>query len=280
VTPVLKPDGRVWLFRGSFLAPSAPRGATDERSPAIDGVDFTRYSEGEESEAQALQLRFCARFSSSEAFMLGWFRALMPKEERFFDLFTRHAEVTLAAARALRALLRGDDDVLRCCREITKRENEADEITREVMTALRKTFITPLDRGDIKDLITSMDDSIDQMNQTAKVITLFELRSFEPPMQDMGDVIVEAAKLMVEAVPLLSSLGRHSARLNSLTEEVIRLEEQADQLHDQGRRQLFLNEKDAIAFVIGTEVYEHLETVVDRFEDVANEISAIVIENV
>jgi predicted phosphate transport protein (TIGR00153 family) len=213
--------------------------------------------------------------------MLGWFRALMPKEERFFDLFTRHAEVTLAAARALRALLRGDDDVLRCCREITKRENEADEITREVMTALRKTFITPLDRGDIKDLITSMDDSIDQMNQTAKVITLFELRSFEPPMQDMGDVIVEAAKLMVEAVPLLSSLGRHSARLNSLTEEVIRLEEQADhQLHDQGRRQLFLNEKDAIAFVIGTEVYEHLETVVDRFEDVANEISAIVIENV
>jgi predicted phosphate transport protein (TIGR00153 family) len=212
--------------------------------------------------------------------MLGWFRALMPKEERFFDLFTRHAQVTLAAAHALRALLKGDDDVLRCCREITKRENEADEITREVMTALRKTFITPLDRGDIKDLITSMDDSIDQMNQTAKVITLFELRSFEPTMQDMGDVIVQAAKLMVEAVPLLSSLGRHSARLNSLTEEMIRLEEQADQLHDQGRKQLFLNKKDAIAFVIGTEVYEHLETVVDRFEDVANEISAIVIENV
>jgi len=144
--------------------------------------------------------------------MLGWFRALMPKEERFFDLFTRHAEVTLAAARALRALLRGDDDVLRCCQEITKRENEADEITREVMTALRKTFITPLDRGDIKDLITSMDDSIDQMNQTAKVITLFELRGFEGHMQEMGDIIVQAAQLMMDAVPLLSSLGRHSAR--------------------------------------------------------------------
>src|SRR6266508_2886261 len=220
------------------------------------------------------------RFSSSEALMLGWFRALMPKEERFFDLFTRHAQVTLAAAHALRALLKGDDDVLRCCREITRLENEADEITREVMTALRKTFITPLDRGDIKDLITSMDDSIDQMNQTAKDITLFELRSFEGHMQEMGDIIVQAAQLMMDAVPLLSSLGRHSARLNSLTEEMIRLEEQADQLHDQGRKQLFLNEKDAIAFVIGTEVYEHLETVVDRFEDVANEISAIVIENV
>ena len=212
--------------------------------------------------------------------MLGWFRALMPKEERFFDLFTRHAQITLAGAQALSALLKGGDDVLRYCREITWHENEADEITREVMTALRKTFITPLDRGDIKDLITSMDDAIDQMNQTAKVISLFELRNFEEPMPQMGEVIVQAAKLMVEAVPLLSSLGRHSAQLNSLTEEMIRLEEHADELHDQGRKQLFLNKKDAIAFVVGTEVYDHLEMVVDRFEDVANEISAIVIENV
>jgi predicted phosphate transport protein (TIGR00153 family) len=212
--------------------------------------------------------------------MLGWFRALMPKEEAFFELFTRHAQVTLAGAQALRALLKGHDDVVRCCREIIKRENEADEITREVMTALRKTFITPLDRGDIKDLITSMDDSIDQMNQTAKVISLFELRSFEEHMQEMGDIIVQAGQLMMDAIPLLSSLGRHSVRLNSLTEHMIRLEEQADQLHEQGRKQLFLNKKDAFAFIIGTEVYDHLEAVMDRFEDVANEISGIVIENV
>ena len=213
--------------------------------------------------------------------MLGWFRALMPKEERFFDLFTRHAQVTLAGAQALSAMLKGGDDVPRYCREIVSRENEADDITREVMTALRKTFITPLDRGDIKDLITSMDDAIDQMNQTAKVITLFELRSFEGCMQQMGDVIVQAAKLTVDAVPLLSALNRESGRLNSLTEEMIRLEEQVDQLHDDGRKQLFLNnKKDAIAFIVGTEVYDHLESVMDRFEDVANEISAIVIENV
>src|ERR1700758_2184823 len=212
--------------------------------------------------------------------MLGWFRALMPKEERFFDLFTRHARITLAAAQALRALLKGDDDVLRCCREITRRENEADEITREVMTALRKTFITPLDRGDIKDLITSMDDAIDQMNQTAKLIALFELRSFELPMQQMGELIVRAARLNVAAVPLLGSLAKDSGRLHGMTEEIIRLEEQADQLHDQGRKHLFQGRKDAFTFVIGSEVYDHLETVMDRFEDVANEISAIVIENV
>ena len=212
--------------------------------------------------------------------MLGWFRALMPKEERFFELFARHAQVTLAGAEALRGLLRGGDDVLRCCREINARENEADEITREVLTALRRSFITPLDRGDIKDLITSMDDAIDQMNKTAKVITLFELRKFERPMQEMGEIIVRAANLSMEAVPLLRSIGKESSRLNVLTEEIIRIEEHADQLHDQGRKELFLAQTSAIAFVIGTEVYEHLEKVVDRFEDVANEISAIVIENV
>jgi predicted phosphate transport protein (TIGR00153 family) len=212
--------------------------------------------------------------------MLGWFRALMPREERFFELFIRHAQVTVAGAVALRALLKGSKDVAQCCKEISQREAEADEITREVLTALRRTFITPLDRGDIKDLITSMDDAIDQMNQTAKVITLFELRTFERPMQEMGEIIVRAAQLIVEAVSLLGSLARESNRLNALTEEVIRIEEQADQLHDQGRKELFLNQHDAIAFVIGTEVYGHLEEVVDRFEDVASEISAIVIENV
>ena len=211
--------------------------------------------------------------------MLGWFRALMPREERFFELFTRHARVTLTGAEALRALLSGGD-VPQCCLEITRRENEADEITREVLTALRRTFITPLDRGDIKDLITSMDDAIDQMNQTAKVITLFELRSFDPPMREMGEIIVRSARLSMDAVPLLGSLSRESSRLHGLTEEMIRLEEQADQLHDQGRKELFQRQKDPIGFVIGTEVYNHLEMVVDRFEDVANEISAIIIENV
>jgi predicted phosphate transport protein (TIGR00153 family) len=198
----------------------------------------------------------------------------------FFRPFSRHAEVTHAGAVALRALLNGNDDVVERCKEISRREAEADEITRQVLTALRRTFITPLDRGDIKDLITSMDDAIDQMNQTAKVITLFELRSFRQPMQDMGEIIVRTAVVAVEAVSLLSSLASQSGRLNALTEEIIRLEEEADNLHDRGRKDLFLNEHDAIAFVIGTEVYDHLEMVVDRFEDVAKEISAIVLENV
>src|SRR3954469_14553941 len=212
--------------------------------------------------------------------MLGWFRALMPTEHRFFDLFIQHSQVTLAAAEALRTLLAGESEVTRCIADITRRENEADDIAREVLTALRKSFITPLDRGDIKDLITSMDDAIDQMNQTGKAITLYELRSFDGPMQELGGIIVQAAKLSAEAVRLLQSLNKEAPRLHGLTEQIVRLEEQADQIYDQGRKELFRNQKDPIAYIIGIELYEHLETVVDRFEDVANEISAIVIENV
>jgi Protein of unknown function DUF47 len=114
----------------------------------------------------------------------------MPKEDRFFDLFCNHARVTLAGAEALNALLSGRAGVQSSIKDISIHEGKADEFTRQVLVALRRSFITPLDRGDIKDLIASMDDAIDQMNKTAKTIDLFELKSFEPCMQEMGKIIV------------------------------------------------------------------------------------------
>ncbi len=214
--------------------------------------------------------------------MLGWFQALMPKEHRFFDLFARHAEIIVAGAEALRALLDGGEAVRRNSLVIAQREAEADEITRLVLTAVRRTFITPFDRGDITGLITSMDDAIDQMNRTVKVVSLFELEKFDAPMREMGDIILEAARLTAEAVPLLSSIGKNAARLNVITEKMIQIEERADQLHEQGRKELYKVNKNngAMAFIVGTEIYDNLEKVVDRFEDVANEITAIVIEHV
>src|SRR5688572_8734551 len=98
--------------------------------------------------------------------MLGWFQALMPKETRFFDLFERHAAIVVQGAEAMQSLFQGSD-VERYCREISARETEADDVTREVLTAVRRTFITPFDRTDIQDLATSLDDAIDQMNKTA-----------------------------------------------------------------------------------------------------------------
>ncbi len=216
--------------------------------------------------------------------MLGWFQALMPKEERFFELFTRHAKVVVAGAEALRGLLRGGENVEQCCRRIFELEAEADAITRDVMLAVRRTFITPFDRADIQDLISSMDDAIDQMNKTAKAIVIFEVSSFEPQMQQMGELILEAGQLMLEAVPLLSAIGSNAPRLNALTAKIINIEEQADEICDQGIKAIYVANRrqnpdgHAMDFIIGSEIYDHLEKIVDRFEDVSNEINSIVVD--
>lgn len=213
--------------------------------------------------------------------MLGWFRRLLPREDRFFDLFERHSSTVVRGADALQHLLSGQDTE-RWCNEIVDLENQADGITAEVLLAVRRSFITPFDRGDIKDLIQSMDDAIDMMHKTVKTVRLFEMREFDPLMQEMGAVIVEAAKLVAEAVPLLNKIGSHSARLNAIAEQVMRVEGKADDLHEQGLKDLFRRhgKSDPMAYMIGSEIYGQLEKVVDRFEDVANEISGIVIENV
>src|SRR5215469_16770892 len=156
--------------------------------------------------------------------MLGWFHALMPKEERFFDLFARHSQAVVAGAEALRAMLDGGEAVPRHYRTIMDREHEADVVTREVLIAVRRTFITPFDRGDIKDLITSMDNAIDQMQTTVKVITVFDVRAFTPRMREIGDAIVASAALVAEAMPLLESISDRVARLSAISEELSQLE--------------------------------------------------------
>jgi predicted phosphate transport protein (TIGR00153 family) len=213
--------------------------------------------------------------------MLGWFQALMPREEKFFDLFARHAQTVVSGAKAMRELLDGGPGVADCCARILAHENEADAVTREVMLAVRRTFITPFDRGDIQDLITSMDDAIDQMQKTAKAITIFEVTSFEPGMRQMGDIIVRASGITVEAVEALRKMRQESGRISSLAEEMTRIEEQSDLLHDHGIRDLYHAHRtqDPMAFIVGAEIYGHLEKVVDRFEDVANRVNGIVIEH-
>ncbi|MEN3931458.1 DUF47 domain-containing protein [Microvirga sp. W0021] len=211
-----------------------------------------------------------------------WFQALMPKEERFFELFARHSHLIVGAANALRNVMEGGEKVPFYCQEVIRFEHEADVVAHEINRAVRRSFITPFDRGDIKDLITSMDDAVDQMNKTAKAILLFEVRTFEPQMKEMGDLIVQASQLTFEAVPLLGSINKEVVKIGAITERMTRLEERSDILEEEGIKALFLNhgKTDPMSYIIGHEIYDHLEKVVDRFEDVANEISGIVIEHV
>lgn len=213
--------------------------------------------------------------------MFNLYKKIMPKEERFFDLFDRHAACLTAGSLTLRRLLDGGPDVASLCQTLMGQEEEADKIGHEVLQAIRRTFITPFDRSDIKGLITSMDDAIDQMNKTAKAVLLFEVTRFEDEMRAMGDQIVKSANLTREAVPLLRAMRKNSTQLNALTAEIVALEEQSDHVHEAGLKKLLHEHgrKDPMAFIIGSEIYGHLEKVSDRFEDVANTILGIVIEH-
>lgn len=214
--------------------------------------------------------------------MLSWFQAIMPKEDRFFGLYQRHAQTLVLGAAALRELLDGGDDVADCCARIFKHEDEADDITREGILAVRRTFITPFDRIDIQALFSSLDDSIDQMKKTAKAIVLFEATEFEPQMREMADIIVKCAGLTTEMVTLLPKMQKNAAQLNALAEQIVALEDESDHVCDAGLKALYLKHRDgnAMGYIVGAEIYDHLEKVVDRFEDVANGITGILIEHI
>ena len=214
--------------------------------------------------------------------MMRWFHALMPKEERFFELFARHSEAVLAGAIALRAMLEGGEAIARNYQIVMDREQDADDVTREVLIAVRRTFITPFDRGSIRDLITAMDNAIDQMQKTAKTVILFDVTGFTPQMKEMGDLIVKSAQIVKQAVPLLNAISSHAVRISELTAQLSALEGRADELHDVGLKALYQATKqgNAMGYIVGNEVYDHLEKVVDRFDDVANVMHGIVIEHV
>jgi predicted phosphate transport protein (TIGR00153 family) len=214
--------------------------------------------------------------------MFRYFQALMPREDKYFALFDAHAKTLVDGAVALRDMLSGAIPIAEGCQRIVLHEEQADQIAREVLLSVRRSFITPFDRSDIKDLISLLDDSIDQMQKTAKAITMFEVTSFEPHMKQMGDIILRCAEMTVEAVHLLGEIRENSTRINSIAEAITKLEGQADDVTDAGLKALFLAHRNgnAMAYMVGDEIYDHLEKVVDRFEDVANRISGIVIEQV
>ena len=208
-------------------------------------------------------------------------RAIMPKEDRFFDMFARHAEIIVAGADAMAAMFAGEEGIPESCRRIAEHENAADDVTRDVLVAVRRSFITPFDRSAITALASAMDDSLDEMWQTAKAILRYEVETFEPQMLEMSRHSAEAARLVREAVPLLRNVGRNSQRLHEITEAIVHLEGKADELHEKGLKALFQahGAERPMAFFVGREIYSHVERVLDRLEDVADEIQGIVIDH-
>ena len=214
--------------------------------------------------------------------MFRWFRRLLPREEQFFGMFARHAATIRRGAEELAAMLDGGEAVARHYPAVLAAEDDADAITREVVQAVRRTFVTPFDRGDIQSLIGRMDDAIDQMKKAAKAIVLFEASEFAPEFQRMGEAILRCAALLQEVVPLLERISPNAGRINELCEQIRQVEGEADEIHDRGVTELFRHcrEGQALRFIATREVLDQLEKVVDRFDDVANAIEGIVVEHV
>ena len=209
--------------------------------------------------------------------MFNWFQRLLPRTSDFFGMFEAHAATLVAAAAALTKLVDGGKPQEEYIAEIHRREHEADDVIRQVLTSVRRTFLTPFDRGAITSLIGAMDDAIDEMQSTARAVDVYELRKFEPEMREMVAMIAEAAALTAEAMPLLRNITRNGTRIHEITEKVVRLEGEA---HANGLKRAFQEQSERpIQFMVSREIYKHLERITDAFEDVANEIDGIVIDH-
>ncbi len=212
--------------------------------------------------------------------MFNWFQRLLPRTGDFFGMFEAHAATLVAAADALTKLVDGGTPHEEYIAEIHRREHQADDIIREVLTTVRRTFLTPFDRGAITSLIGAMDDAIDEMQSTARAVDVYEIRGFEPEMREMVAMIAEAADLTAEAMPLLRDIGRNGTRIHEITEKVVRLEGEADDAHAKGLKRAFQEQSGKpMQFIVSREIYKHLERITDAFEDVANEIDGIVIDH-
>lgn len=212
--------------------------------------------------------------------MGGVIQRILPREDKYFDLFERQAEVLVSAADALATMLAGGQ-LAESLEQIRKLETTADDITRDVLTAVRRSFITPFDRSAITSLISSMDDAVDEIWHTAKTVRIYGVGEFEPQMRASADLAREAARLVREAIPLMRNIGRNAARLHEITEAIVHLEGRADGFHDEGLAALYQQHgvERPIVFFVGRELYRYVERVLDRFQDVADEIQGIVIDH-
>ena len=205
------------------------------------------------------------------------FARFMPQEGRFFALFNQHAELVVQGSRELAALMSNADDLQRRAYNIETIEKNADKIARQSLLLLHKTFITPLDRNEIHQLITRMDDILDLIEDVAHAMFLYDIRVATPEATNLAEICVASTEKVRAAVSLLSNL-EHTAQVMSLCEEIDRLEADADHVMRAAMAKLFRDEPDVLRVIKLKEIYELLESVTDRCEDVANVIESIVLE--
>ena len=203
---------------------------------------------------------------------------LMPREGRFFDLFNAHAERIIEGSRELAAMIGTFSDLDAHAQRIDGAERAADKITHECITLLHKSFITPFDREQIHALITAMDDILDLIQDVAESIALYDLRRVTPEAKQLSEICQMSCDRVKAAVELLTNVKRSEAILKCC-EEIDRLESDADRVMRGALSKLFREESDIKQVIKLRVIYELLESITDRCEDVANVVEGIVLEN-
>ncbi|MBL8379871.1 MAG: DUF47 domain-containing protein [Burkholderiales bacterium] len=206
------------------------------------------------------------------------FGRFMPKEGRFFDLFNEHAQTIVEGARALESLMANFDDLQRRAYAIESIEKRADKITHSTVELLHRTFITPLDRDEIHRLITTMDDILDLIEDVAQSIFLYDITQVTSDARKLAEICVSCAEKVKAAVALLPNT-QNGPEILALCEEIDRLESEADRVMRAAMARLFREEADVRQVIKLKEIYELLESVTDKCEDVANIIEGIMVEN-
>jgi predicted phosphate transport protein (TIGR00153 family) len=206
------------------------------------------------------------------------FGRLMPHEGRFFDLFKELAELIVQGSRELEALLATFDDVERRRFNIETIEKKGDKVTHATVELLHRTFITPLDRDDIHQLITNMDDILDLIEDSAQSISMYDVRAVTPDAVRLAEICVGCAEKVKAAVELLPNM-QNARKILEVCGEIDKLESEADHLMRTAMAKLFRDEPDVRQLIKLRTIYELLEEMTDRCEDVANIIEGIVLEN-
>jgi len=202
----------------------------------------------------------------------------MPNEGKFFDLFVQHGELCVKGAKEMVALMTNFDDLENRVHAIEGIEKQADKVTYETLDMLHKTFITPLDRDDIHKLITRMDDILDLLEDAGQTISLYDIKAVTPEAKRLAELCLACTEKVKTAVGLLHSMD-NSGQILSVCEEIDRLESDADHVMRAAMSKLFRDEPDVRNLIKLKAIYEILETVTDRCEDVANIIEGIIVEN-
>ncbi len=206
------------------------------------------------------------------------FGRLMPTEGKFFELFEQHAELCVKGAAEMVKLMTSFDDLEIRVHAIEGIEKQADKITHDTIELLHKTFITPIDRDDIHKLITRMDDILDLLEDAAQTISLYDLKATTAEARRLAELSLACAEKVKAAVGLLHNMDNARAIL-AICAEIDRLESDADHVMRAAMSKLFRDEPDVRTLIKLKAIYEILETVTDRCEDVANIIEGIIVEN-